>query len=124
LRQVTNLFNLLNLRIHFAFNSSQMEAADRQVLLPFLSEFLAANPQVHLRLVGYSDSVGNKESRQKLAIARARTVQRELIAQGVNPARLHLDSSTSRPRMQAADFPNWLSRCVLFEAFLPTARED
>jgi outer membrane protein OmpA-like peptidoglycan-associated protein/stage V sporulation protein SpoVS len=122
--QIINLFNLLNLRAYFAFNSSQLEAADEKALVPFVVQFLAANPQVHLRLVGYSDPVGNAESKQKLAIARARTVQQALIAQGVNPARLHLDSRLSLPPRQAGDSPTWLSRCVLFEAFLPPATEN
>ncbi len=118
---LTNFQKLPSLeqRIYFERNSAQLKSPDIPPKIQTIQQFLAQNPQVHLRIVGHTDSRGEISRNQQLAIARARAVQKALIAQKVNPERLHISGSLQTPPDLAGKQPLWLSRCVRFEVFIP-----
>ena len=53
-----------------------------------IAAILRAYPNVHLRIAGYTDSVGTSEENMKLSWARADAVKNELIARGIGADRL------------------------------------
>lgn len=73
--------------VTFATGSSTISASFRQVL-----DRVAANmvqyPNSLIDVYGYTDTVGSRESNQRLSEARASAVARYLIGQGVNQARI------------------------------------
>ena len=114
----------LKTRIYFDSNSTQLKSSEISSKINSIEQFLARNPAVHLKIVGHSDSQGNVSHREKLAIGRARVVQQALIAQGVEPVRLHISGSLKPPPDVTAEQPLRLSRCVRFEVFIPTVTRE
>ena len=106
-------------RIYFRTGSAQFkpEAIDDKII-PIV-EFLQQNPDVNLKIIGHTDSVGTKKSNQKLGLRRASSVQQALVSKGINPQQLQIEPSDASPGDVTIDQPSWLSRCVRFEPFLP-----
>ena len=120
IQQTSSLFNLFAPRIHFDSNSSQLSDNDLKTILPSIVRFMSAQPKLHLRIVGYTDTIGDRTSKEKLGITRARNVQQALISQGISAERLETASRLSLPPGLTENSPKWLSRSVLFETFLPS----
>jgi len=57
-------------------------------MLNELAKIMADNPEFHVKLIGYSDSVGNKDSNMKLSLARAEVAMNYLITTGLNKNRI------------------------------------
>jgi outer membrane protein OmpA-like peptidoglycan-associated protein len=110
---------ILETRIYFESGSTQYASSDISAQIRAIRQFLEQNPRVHLRIIGHTDYRGGQSSNQELGIRRARMVQQALIAEQINPARLHISGSTELPPGVTADRPLWLSRCVRFEVFIP-----
>jgi outer membrane protein OmpA-like peptidoglycan-associated protein len=106
-------------RIYFAFNSTEVKISKISSKIKIIKQFLEQNPEIYLRIVGHSDSVGQVNTKQKLALMRASFIQQLLVAEGVNPERLYLVSHLNLPPGVTDKQPSWLSRCVWFQAFLP-----
>lgn len=53
-----------------------------------LYEMLAENPDVTIRIVGYTDDVGSDESNQVLSEGRAKSVRQEMIKRGIDGKRI------------------------------------
>ena len=106
-------------RIYFLTGSAQFkpEAIDDKII-PIV-EFLQQNPDVNLKIIGHTDSVGTKKSNQKLGLRRASSVKEALVSKGINPQRLQIEPSNASPEDVTIDQPSWLSRFVKFEPFLP-----
>lgn len=73
--------------ITFPFDSAEISEADAP-LLDVAAEQLAANPDVRVRVVGHTDSVGADEYNQNLSERRASAVLGYLTKNGVAPTRL------------------------------------
>jgi outer membrane protein OmpA-like peptidoglycan-associated protein len=112
--------NILATRFYFGSNSSQIASSQATPQLQALGEFLAQNPDLHLRMIGYSDEQGETTRNQTLAIARALEVKKALVTVGqVDHQRLHTSSGINRPPGVVPEQPLWLSRCVRLEVFMP-----
>lgn len=71
--------------VHFAFNSTQLDAAARTVLLR-QAAWMRHFPEVRFRVYGHTDLVGSAAYNRRLGLRRARTVVRFLVRNGVNRA--------------------------------------
>jgi OmpA-OmpF porin, OOP family len=104
---VSKLPNNLVVRFNTA---SDKPTADSQEQLRNLVSILSANPNVHMKISGYTDNVGGTQQNLRLSQQRANTVMAELVADGVSPDRLTAqgygdqnpvaDNSTAQGRAQ------------------------
>ncbi len=80
---------MVRARIHFDFNKANI----KKEYIPLLKEvvkILKENPNINLRIEGYTDDVGTKEYNQKLALKRAMAVKDFLVKEGINPERIQV----------------------------------
>ncbi len=73
--------------VHFATDQATL-TPDGQATLERAAAIMKQNPQVHLRLEGYTDSTGTDPHNQSLSVRRANTVAQYLKAQGIDGSRL------------------------------------
>ncbi len=85
---------------------------DRQ--LNPIAAILKRDPTLNLKIVGYSDLVGELPVKQKIAEARSQAVKQILMEQGISPDRLLTSALTP-------DSPSQANRIVRFEAFQSTS---
>lgn len=76
--------------LHFATNKTRILARSEQALND-LYMYLARNPQVRIKIVGHTDSVGKDDANQKLSDGRANAVMQDLIERGIAPDRLQAE---------------------------------
>ena len=76
--------------LHFATNKTRILSRSEQALLD-LYMYLARNPQVRIKIIGHTDSVGKDEANQKLSDGRANEVMKDLIERGIAPERLQAE---------------------------------
>jgi peptidoglycan-associated lipoprotein len=94
-------------RINFAFDSSDLDAADRKVLDAWAT-YLSANPSVRVTLEGHCDERGTREYNVGLGERRANAAQRHLLAKGVGRNQLTVTSfGEERPLVQGHDEKAW-----------------
>lgn len=73
--------------VHFAFNSSVLDAQARNALL-MQANWIRQNPEVRFRVYGHTDLVGSDAYNKALGMRRARAVVNFLVAQGISRTRL------------------------------------
>ncbi len=83
--------------INFAFNSSQLTAESRAVLLK-QANFIKQFPEVRFRVFGHTDLVGSAAYNQRLGLRRAQAAVSFLIAQGISRSRLEAVVSYGKTR--------------------------
>lgn len=105
-------------RIYFGIGLNKFKSEDINDQIIPIANFLRQNPDVHLKIIGHTDSVGSQEKNQQLGLQRASSVQQAIVSQGIEPQRLHISGSTKLPTQVTPNQPSWLSRCVRFEPFL------
>lgn len=76
--------------LHFATNKTRILARSEQALND-LYMYLARNPQVRIKIVGHTDSVGKDEANQKLSDGRANAVMADLIERGISADRMQAE---------------------------------
>jgi outer membrane protein OmpA-like peptidoglycan-associated protein len=111
---------ILESRIYFESGSTRYSSPDISTEVKAIRQFLEQNPQVHLKIIGHTDRQGTKTQNQELGINRARIVQQALLAEQINPARLHVVANTELPPGITKEQSDRLSRCVRFEVFIPS----
>ncbi|MGE5527578.1 MAG: OmpA family protein [Patescibacteria group bacterium] len=80
----------LRLRISFDFNSSRIKP-DSYPMLNQIAEALKSHPNMGLKIVGHTDSIGSNEYNLKLSLARARSVKEYLVKKsGIDPNRIEI----------------------------------
>ncbi len=73
--------------VHFDFNQTELKPeATRK--LSRLAGFLIANPNRDVLVEGYADAIGPESANETVSRERAEAVERYLVANGVNPARI------------------------------------
>jgi peptidoglycan-associated lipoprotein len=102
-----DLKNALEAMVHFDFDQSELRPEDRAILdakVPILQ----ANPNVTLRIAGYTDERGSDEYNLALGQRRAATVKRYLIDHGIADARMETVSyGEEHPIAQGSDESAW-----------------
>ncbi|WP_456402319.1 OmpA family protein [Persephonella sp.] len=79
----------LHARIHFEFNKHNI----KREYLPYLnviSKYLKSKPNLKVKIVGYTDSIGSKSYNDKLAYKRALAVKEYLVNQGIPEDRIEI----------------------------------
>jgi outer membrane protein OmpA-like peptidoglycan-associated protein len=80
---------MVRARIHFDFNRADI----KKEYIPLLKEVarvLKENPNINLRIEGYTDDIGTKAYNQKLALRRAMAVKNFLVKEGIKPERIQV----------------------------------
>jgi peptidoglycan-associated lipoprotein len=78
-------------RVHFAFDSSELDGENRQIVEAH-ARYLAANPNLHVTLEGHCDERGTREYNLALGERRAQAVARVMRVLGVSANSLTLRS--------------------------------
>jgi OmpA-OmpF porin, OOP family len=73
--------------LKFETGKSSLTAASL-VTVDNIAKVLTENPNVSIRLEGYTDNVGNPASNMKLSASRAATVASQIVAKGIDKARV------------------------------------
>jgi outer membrane protein OmpA-like peptidoglycan-associated protein len=76
-------------RIHFDFNKANIKK-EYIPLLKEVAKVLKENPNINLRIEGYTDDIGTKAYNQKLALKRAMAVKNFLVKEGIQSERIQL----------------------------------
>ena len=76
--------------LHFATNKTRILSRSEEALND-LYMYLARNPQVRIKIIGHTDSVGKDEANQKLSDGRANAVMQDLIERGISADRLQAE---------------------------------
>lgn len=106
-----------DLVILFDFDSAQIDPR-YDTVLNSMARVLINNPEVTLRLKGFSDSVGRSAYNINLSRNRAVAVQNALVARGISPTRLVIEADAAAPLRDANLNPvsgELLNRRVEFE---------
>ncbi len=77
----------LDTRIHFDFNKHNI----KKEYIPILNEVVKVmkeNPNMKLRVTGYTDNIGSKDYNERLAMRRAQAVKEYLVRQGIEASRI------------------------------------
>jgi len=109
----------LRQQIYFARSSAQINPADLASTIKPIAQFLKRYPHVHLRMIGYSDTVGNVQVKRDIALKRAKAVEQALVNQGIVPERLVSAASIEFPPGVTSQSASRESRVTRFEAFVP-----
>jgi len=87
LRHEPLILEKATLHFNFEFNSTTLDDHAREYL-DGLAKALIDNPELKIKLVGHTDSVGSEKFNQKLSTNRAGTLKTYLVDQGVESARI------------------------------------
>ncbi len=80
---------MVRARIHFDFNKADIKK-EYIPLLKEVAKVLKENPNINLRIEGYTDDIGTKAYNQRLALKRAMAVKNFLVKEGINPERIQV----------------------------------
>ncbi|NAZ23536.1 MAG: OmpA family protein [Thermocrinis sp.] len=80
---------MVRARIHFDFNKADIKR-EYIPLLKEVAKVLKENPNINLRIEGYTDDIGTKVYNQKLALKRAMAVKDFLVKEGIKPERIQV----------------------------------
>jgi Outer membrane protein and related peptidoglycan-associated (lipo)proteins len=80
---------MVRARIHFDFNKADIKK-EYIPLLKEVAKVLKENPNINLRIEGYTDDIGTKAYNQKLALKRAMAVKNFLVKEGIKPERIQI----------------------------------
>lgn len=93
--------------IYFEFDSSEVRAADRDLVANHAA-YLAANPTVRATLEGHGDERGSREYNIGLGDRRAQAVRRMMEFQGVGPQQISTVSyGEEKPAVDGHDESAW-----------------
>jgi outer membrane protein OmpA-like peptidoglycan-associated protein len=105
----------LPVRLYFGVESPQPVAIDTRGKVTPVRTFLDRYPDLNLRIVGYSPP-NEPNSSEVLASQRAQAVRDAFVNQGISPDRLEVEGRLGFPADVSPSQPDWMGRCVLFEA--------
>lgn len=80
---------MVTARVHFDFNKHNI----RKEYLPLLNEIvktLKENPEIRIRIEGFTDDIGSKAYNDKLALRRAKAVKDYLVKAGISEDRIEV----------------------------------
>jgi outer membrane protein OmpA-like peptidoglycan-associated protein len=80
---------MVRARMHFDFNKANIKK-EYIPLLKEVAKVLKENPNINLRIEGYTDDIGTKAYNQKLALKRAMAVKDFLVKEGIKPERIQV----------------------------------
>jgi OOP family OmpA-OmpF porin len=82
---IKELINKGYVAAYFDFDKSQPSNVDG---INFIVNYMKANPNASVEVIGYADAVGNKSYNNKLSERRAKSVKDILVKSGVNASKV------------------------------------
>ncbi|TAD80150.1 MAG: BON domain-containing protein [Oscillatoriales cyanobacterium] len=104
----------LTVRLYFELGADRFVDVDLAGKIEPIREFLQRYPDLNLRVVGHS--LTTEPNGAGLALLRAQSVRSALVSRGIQAQRLTIGSQTGPPPDVTRDDPDWMGRCVRFEA--------
>ncbi len=83
--------------------------------LDAIASLLKSHPEPKIRLTGYGDNIGTRETNLKIALSRVQKVAADLITRGVDETRLVLAARDGSQEIAQGDGPGSSNRRVTFE---------
>jgi len=80
---------MVRARIHFDFKKADIKK-EYIPLIKEVAKVLKENPNINLRIEGYTDDIGTKAYNQRLALKRAMAVKDFLVKEGIKPERIQV----------------------------------
>jgi len=80
---------------NFARGSAKLELKAGKELMKDVVDFVAAHPDAHLELIGYTDSRGSEKLNKKLSLERAESVKKYLVDTGISADRISVTGAGS-----------------------------
>lgn len=108
--KIDELFHLDN--IYFEFDSYQLSANSIQDL-DKLARYLIQNDKLKLKIFGNSDITGEERYNEILALNRAKSVKRKLVALGVKKERIAVKSNGEKVQVSTLDSLNRRTEFIL-----------
>lgn len=107
-------------RIHFSRASAELSADARRTISSVYALMQRA-PWIHIRITGHSDSAGDEDSRERIALSRAEAVAAALVSRGIEPGRLESIGAGATPAGTDVQYADSLNRCAVFTLITPPA---
>lgn len=104
----------LTVRLYFELGADRFVDVDLAGKIEPIREFLQRYPDLNLRVVGHS--LTTEPNGAGLALLRAQSVRSALVSRGIQAQRLTIGSQAGPPPDVTRDDPDWMGRCVRFEA--------
>ncbi|CAG0955460.1 partial putative lipoprotein YiaD, partial [Anaerolineae bacterium] len=105
-------------RIHFPRASAEL-SADALRTVSSVYALLARAPWIHIQITGHSDSAGDENSKERIALLRAQAVASALVNRGIDPGRLVSIGAGATPAGTEIQYADSLNRCVVFTLLPP-----
>ena len=103
----------LDIRLLFAFNSTEIRPADRLVL-ERVSRIARQAPWTGVHIVGHSDRTGEDNANRRISLARATSARAVLLQSGIPSGRMSIEGNPGPPPDEFTPGSDSLSRCVRF----------
>lgn len=107
-------------RIQFARASAEL-SADALRTISSVYALMQRAPWIHIRITGHSDSAGDEDSKERIALSRAEAVAAALIGRGIEPGRLESIGAGAAPAGTEVHYADSLNRCAVFTLITPSA---
>ncbi len=116
--RIGSIYTLKNL--HFDFEKTEIRIEDRGELDELIL-FLKENSNIHIKIIGHTDAVGNDAYNQLLSESRAKAVMEYLYAEGIALTRMaYIGKGSSQPVSDnETEHGRQLNRRVEIEFFVP-----
>lgn len=76
--------------LHFATNKTRILSSSEEAL-EALFGYLERNPEIRIKIMGYTDNVGKDAANQRLSEGRAQAVREDLIKRGIDASRIEAE---------------------------------
>lgn len=106
---------LPNYAMFFQEGTSYRAPTEAERDLDALATLLNSKPGPKIRLIGYGDNIGSRETNLKIALARVQKVAADLIRRGVDETRLVVAARDGSQEIAQGDGPGSSNRRVTFE---------
>ncbi len=90
--------------VYFATNKTEI-LPESEPSLQLLYTFLSSNPDVRIRILGHTDSVGSDAANMKLSDGRAKSVRQSMIDRGIAADRMEAEGRGEREPVDTNDTP-------------------
>lgn len=109
-----NVGDMLKPKVHFLQNNATFITDYSKGKLKILIDILRQNPNMKIKIVAHSDMIGDYGNNEELTLQRAETVKKYLVQQGINAARLEVESKGATEILTKGKVPDVKNRRVEF----------
>lgn len=89
-------------QLYFAFNETTILPSSEEAL-QHLYRMLEDNPEMRIRIIGHTDSVGSDMANMRLSRGRAESVKQDMVERGIDPSRIETEGRGEREPITSND---------------------